>query len=41
MAYLALNERDFHDYYHDPQDGAIPGSISESVDGDEWSLQGL
>ena len=40
MEYLAINERDFGAYYHDPQDGArIEGIIDDK--GDEWSLKGL
>ena len=40
MEYLAINERDFDGYYHDPQDGArSKGMIDHDDDG--WSLKGL
>ena len=41
MEFLALNERDFNAYYHDPQDG--DGTVSNGLadEGDEWSLKGL
>ena len=38
MEYLAINERDFQTYYHDPHDGATIRDI-ENDEGDEWSLK--
>ena len=39
MEYLALNERDFNTYYHDPQNRVVSEGVID--DGDEWSLKGL
>ena len=40
MEYLSINERDFHAYYHDPQDAERTEGTTDD-DGDVWSLRGL